>query len=260
MKKVLRGFTLIELVVVMAILTLIMGGLMQFFGPVRDAYLDATYYESKRNACNAISRYITESLRYSQYLGAYIPTDSITGGGTIGTDETGAKNAAQELLNRIKNDVTITDDTAIKESIQVIMIDYNDTTWSGNTYNGRVYRYKNLLAGTLHDHMALGEAYYGRNSFGITVKYDDLLTVETSTANADGSSIVTTPAAVNIQNLNGIGKLYGGTDAKKWKSDHSALEAGTDGIPDILQDDGTIATTSKQYFFAFLPAKDALEI
>jgi prepilin-type N-terminal cleavage/methylation domain-containing protein len=284
MKKSLKGFTLIELVIVMAILTIIMAGLMQFFGPVRNAYRDATYYEAKRVACNAVSRYMTESLRYAQYLGVYGSTETV-GGVLIGSNETGAKNAAQALLNSITTDVTtLTSDqiTAIKNSIQVIAIDYSKTaapaafnsTFDGKEYSGRLWRYKDLFGTSVHSHMALGKAYYGRNSFGINATFDEsdkLLSFVTATAGTSLSTnqtnivdssnkVISTEGTVNMQNItsgSGTGKMYG-TDAKKWSAaTPPVLENGTDSIPDILQT-GTLASASfsGQYFFAYLPAKD----
>ena len=42
MKKKFKAFTLIELIIVMAIFGILMAGLMNFFSPIRETYVDST--------------------------------------------------------------------------------------------------------------------------------------------------------------------------------------------------------------------------
>lgn len=77
MKKILKGFTLIELIIVMAILTILMASIMRMFKPIRSTYIDATLYENQRTVQNGMVKYISESIRYSTDLGIY-PSDKIT--------------------------------------------------------------------------------------------------------------------------------------------------------------------------------------
>lgn len=71
MKKFIKGFTLMELIIVMAILSILMAAILQMFKPIRSTYLDATLYENQRTAQNGIIKYISESIRYSTALGLY---------------------------------------------------------------------------------------------------------------------------------------------------------------------------------------------
>ena len=71
MKKFFKGFTLVELIIVMAILTILMAAIMHMFKPIRTTYLDATLYESQRTTQNGMIQYIGESVRYSTALGLY---------------------------------------------------------------------------------------------------------------------------------------------------------------------------------------------
>ncbi len=73
----LKGFTLLELIIVMAILTILMAAIMQMFKPIRETYVDATLYESQRAAQNGIITYIGESVRYSTDLAIY-PKDKLS--------------------------------------------------------------------------------------------------------------------------------------------------------------------------------------
>lgn len=87
MKRFLKGFTLIELIIVMAILTILMAAIMQMFKPIRSTYVDATLYESQRTAQNGIVQYLAESIRYSTDLGIY-PKDKIAS--SLGQNVVGA--------------------------------------------------------------------------------------------------------------------------------------------------------------------------
>jgi prepilin-type N-terminal cleavage/methylation domain-containing protein len=289
MKRKIRGFTLVELIVVMAIITILTAGILRLFAPIRNSYRDATYYQTKRDACNSISRYITESVRYAQYIGVYSSSE-------VGTDNTGAVKAAQNLLDSLSNATTgfnlpKEQINAIGPKIKVIEIDYSANN-SGNysskfgnrVYSGRLWRYNfsspsayantstDAVAGRYNSpsdsHMVLGKAYYGDSSFGIKVTYDNnLLSVTAATqstssitpadAVTDSNDIIKTDAAVKLQNVLSLGRFYG-TDTKKWNDTHTSLinDANGDNIPDILQT-GTSSNGSKgQYFFAFINAED----
>jgi prepilin-type N-terminal cleavage/methylation domain-containing protein len=226
LKKLLKGFTLMELIIVMAILVIIMGGLMQFFTPIRSAYYEATSVDTKRNTCNSMTKYVTENLRYAQFVGVYSSKESVNsrttpggvtieGVGTIGTNQQGAQKAAQQLLNEIYKDssLSLREDQIdyLAPRIRVIMLDYTaqsasaqpifNSDFNNNTYSGRLWRFefdKTLSTGDYNPtntanrpgtlalpsfyHMAFGRAYYGANDFGLTVKYDNgIMTVNTAT-------------------------------------------------------------------------------
>ncbi|MDR0942989.1 MAG: type II secretion system GspH family protein [Ruminococcus sp.] len=259
MKKLLKAFTLIELVIVMAIMTILLAGILQLFAPVRAAYTETAALESKRANCNAISKYMTESLRYSQFIGVYQA-------GVSGSDtKTKAADAAEKLYDSIDAQATnlkLTPDDMdkIKERIQVIVIDYSensDTAYQGQTYSGRLYRYKNTTPANFH--MSFGKAYYGMNDFGINVKLvgNNELTVMASTqgfnngggAVSDTNKVVTTNSAVLLGNFNtnSGGRFYSA----------SADDSDSNDIADFLENGtGTLASTTPQYFFAFIPAED----
>jgi prepilin-type N-terminal cleavage/methylation domain-containing protein len=264
MKRILKafrmkGFTLIELVIVMAIMTILLAGILQLFAPVRAAYSETAALESKRANCNSITKYMTESLRYAQYIGVY--ETGVTGGNT----QAKAADAAKNLYDSIDAQATAlklstADLNTIKENIQVIVIDYTenaDTTYQGQTYSGRLYRYKNTSPANFH--MSFGKAYYGNNDFGINVKLvsSNEISVFASTQgfyNGGGAvsatnQIVTTNSSVLLGNFNtGAGG--------KFFSD-SADDSDTNNIADFLENGtGTLASGGSQYFFAFIPAED----
>jgi prepilin-type N-terminal cleavage/methylation domain-containing protein len=292
MRKNLKAFTLLELIIVMALMTLLAAGIMRLFGPVRNAYQEATLVESKRNACNTINKYITESLRYAYYIGAYTSSET-------GEAASGAIDAANKLIEAIEDDplnVGFSQDELdqIASHIQVITIDYNPHRYGIENYTGRIYSFKDLtyrpasgssggageVTAVRSEHMALGDSFYGKNSFGICAVYkNNTLSVRVSTTGlqnpagantdagatiTDSNAVITTSGGVKIQNIavsGAKGKLYGtdtltfnGTEDYKYDP---ASTPGLDGIPDMLQGNGTIASGgSKQYHFAYVNATD----
>ncbi|MDR0986706.1 MAG: type II secretion system GspH family protein [Ruminococcus sp.] len=273
MKKTLKAFTLVELIVVMLIMTILLAGILQLFRPVRAAYQDAAYLENKRTVCNAISKYMTESLRYAQFIGTY---DAVTTGSGNASDA-GAKNAANKLIKEIHDDTShgLTDAQIDKIApyMQVICIDYSPVSYNNKDYTGRIYRYRfdgtaysagsNTYTAVSNSHMSFGEDYYGPNSYGVKVIYDgSMLTVAASTLGlyssdsevSDTNKIITSSTAVelrNITNPSAKGKLY-----------FNELNGDPDdnGIPDMLEEAlsgsslGSLATGRFPYYFAFIPA------
>ena len=69
--KCLKGLTLIELVIVMAIIGIILTGVLSFFKPIRQVFVDSTVYEQQRTVQTGIAEYITESTRYCNNMGIY---------------------------------------------------------------------------------------------------------------------------------------------------------------------------------------------
>ena len=192
MKKVLKGFTLIELIVVMAILVILMAGIMNMFKPIRETYVDATLYEAQRTAQNGVVQYITESVRYATDLGIY----------TKGTNNVNNVTNAVENFNKeyLKANGIDPDDAAnatlvantlkeVKMKAEVIIID-NTTEYffDGEKYKGRILRRKfetetvsgvkqnKQLTNDAEDptkiaacRMALGDAYYGASDYTISL-------------------------------------------------------------------------------------------
>lgn len=179
MKSKLKGFTLVELIVVMVIMSLIMAGIMQIFKPIRTIYVDSTQYEAQRTAQNGVVQYITESVRFATDMGVYNDVSNASDA----VDEFAAAYCAANNIDSAKvADVT----KAIKKNAEVIIID-NKTTHYSKNYTGRVIRRKvdgtsstvgapsfsgtNKIVVPSASNLwrtALGEAYYGENTYYIT--------------------------------------------------------------------------------------------
>ncbi len=158
MKSKFKGFTLVELIIVMAILVILMAAIMQMFKPIRETYVDSTLYENQRTTQNGIIKYISESTRYATDLGIY------------------NKSTAQDAVNEfakayVDKNKTISEDD-VKKNADVIVID-NATSYNGHI--GRLLRREKDSFGndTISDsddfRIALGASYYGRNDYAIKV-------------------------------------------------------------------------------------------
>ncbi|MGN0552773.1 MAG: type II secretion system protein [Oscillospiraceae bacterium] len=153
--KLLKGFTLIELIIVMAILSILMVGIMQMMKPIRATYVDSTYYEAQRNTQSGIVTYISESVRYATKIGVY--------------QETNMGAAVQKFINNSGYD------NAKDGTIQAIVID-NKTEYTFNNEKcyGRVLRSEDAKTTDINDiaatRLALGDAYYGKYTYSINIQ------------------------------------------------------------------------------------------
>jgi len=187
MKKILKGFTLIELIVVMAILSILMAAIMNMFKPIRETYVDSTLFEAQRTSQNGIIQYVTESVRYATDLGLY------TKGSSVDNVTKAVELFADEYLKA--NGVNITDPAnatlrtnvtnEIKKKAEVIIIDNStDFSFNNDTYHGRILRRKfekdasglKPITNDAEDitkknccRLALGDAYYGDSDYSITL-------------------------------------------------------------------------------------------
>lgn len=192
MKKI-KGFTLIELIIVMAILAILMAAIMRMFKPIRETYVDSTLYESQRTSQNGMVQYIAESIRYSVDLGLYTKgkVTNVEGAveafakqycyenGFTGAGPTYTPNAPYTAadVNKVKDE--------IKKYAEVIIIDHKEAyTFNNEGYTGRILRRKFIDDGsggykkitndaedtsTNECRLALGAPYYGEAAYAITI-------------------------------------------------------------------------------------------
>lgn len=196
MKKTFKAFTLIELIIVMAILAILMAAIMNMMKPIRSTYVDATLYESQRTTQNGIIRYVGESVRYATNLGVY--NESVSGI----TDATDAI-AKFKVAAKKKDGSAYTDD-----EINIITIDNSSNfLYQNANYRGRIVRSKQLaaggtytnnvsVAGSTEARLALGSAYYGDSNYSINIV-------------PDGSNLKISVASVVANSLGERGKARG---------------------------------------------------
>lgn len=99
-QKQLKGFTLVELVVVMAIFSMIMFGAMQLMDPVSKIFQRTSNYETSAATVDNVKRYIEGSIRYADFInvyeGSYMQYDPATSGDVAITEE----QAIDEFMKR----------------------------------------------------------------------------------------------------------------------------------------------------------------
>lgn len=189
MKKTLKAFTLIELIMVMAIMTILMAAIMQLMKPIRATYVDSTLYEAQRTTQSGIVKYITESVRYATDVGIYTPgvvykeyntskrtTKTLTFTGDVEQavinfkQRTGIKD--DKLIRVItidnKNPYTYGD----KQLLGRLLVSRPATTSTGETKSTTLKNAATIGTGDGYARLALGPAYYGSHSFSINVVPD----------------------------------------------------------------------------------------
>lgn len=191
MKSKLKGFTLVELIVVMALMSILMVAIMNMFKPIRDVYVDSTQYEAQRTAQNGVIQYVTESVRFATDMGVY---------NNVSNAQAAAKAFAEAYCDANGYSKTDTDNLKnIYKHVEIIVVD-NKTTHYSKNFSGRLIRRKvdgtstsikepvfsganNIIAPSASNmwRTALGEAYYGENTYYITLdtsgSADGMLTV-----------------------------------------------------------------------------------
>ena len=169
MKK-FKAFTLIELIIVMAIMAILMAAIMQMMKPIRATFVDTTYYEAQRTTQSGMVEYLSETLRYADNAGIY--TKGVTSNGkTI--------NNVTDAITLFKAEVKNPDGSELtNDQINVITID-NTTKYKYGNKNcyGRLVRSKPPASGnytvnaekpnTSEGRLALGSAYYGENNYSM---------------------------------------------------------------------------------------------
>lgn len=182
--KSLKGFTLVELIVVMAILVSLLTAILQLMEPVQEAYRDSTIYEQQRTVENGIISYIAESTRYAKAISI------IDEGVGIDTNNDGLADIYPNNLNAAANYFINKNNLGVSnyKDIEVIVIDRSTKfQYKGKDVQGRLVRIRGLdtvpswgatvteadLAGTSWNtkacYIAMGSDYYGDMSFNIVL-------------------------------------------------------------------------------------------
>lgn len=188
MKKTLKAFTLVELIIVMAIMSILMIAIMQLMKPIRATYVDSTLYETQRTTQSGIIKYISESIRYATDIGIYTQgasNNEYDVSKRVTTSHSFSSTAdAEDAILKFKAETGVTDDKLIR----VITIDNKTNyTYGNKQFNGRLLvsrpvtsstdnttstNIKNadvIGTGEGYARLALGSAYYGLHSFSINV-------------------------------------------------------------------------------------------
>ncbi len=195
-RKSLKAFTLVELVVAMAVFSILMAGIIRLFDPINTTAKTTGATASQKTVENAIVSYIGENIRYATNLGIYSSTTSKSGSTLISSEELAVKQFFNSGSSVINVDGSIADDSTNNyKLVNVITFSssggstgFQDTTGTGITYYGRLFRSLNSLSsysytgfssataannygasGDCSYYMALGQAFYGAGDYYLTV-------------------------------------------------------------------------------------------
>lgn len=217
-RKFLKGFTLVEVIVVMAIMSVLMVAIMQMFKPIRETFVDSTAYESQRSVQSGMAKYITESVRFATDLGFYTK-------GTVANPAEAVKAFADKYADANGFDATDPRYDEILKKAEVIVIDRaTGYDWSSNRASkgsgdkgghGRILRRKITTPPTKLTidptptnvpnnewRLALGTQYYGDDN-DFTIKLgkvdagDEDTAFETENA-ADGLKVTITSSSARL--------------------------------------------------------------
>ena len=167
MKKI-KAFTLIELIVVMAIMSGLMLAIMKIFDPVNALYADTKVISHQREVESGIAQYICENVRNSSSVGVY-----------QGSGYTAQSAVSAFLAN---NPTDYKGNPIDAKQVDVIGIIYSkDFAYQGNTYKGRVIRKRQDATYTFNEatfssdgstdfYVAMGDAYYGTADYYVQIK------------------------------------------------------------------------------------------
>lgn len=185
-QKKLKGFTLVELMVVVALLGLLMLMITAFIKPIGALFKSVSDMDTKQTAADGINEYILGSIKYADNLYMFtdfdtFPTrlDYMKDDGTRDTmsvmdvfyKESGLDPSNLADVERIKVIYVVNDAVSGPATPQ----SYASVWGNGETYLGRVFRSDRLVVndGDIYDLQtnfppkALGDGYYGKNDFFI---------------------------------------------------------------------------------------------
>lgn len=131
-KKNLKGFTLIELIIVMAIFSIIMFGAIRIMNPLNKIVKNASIQESSSASVDNIKHYVEDSIRYAECIDVYQGKLSKDGGTTEMTRAEAAKNFIDEhYFNRVVPNAAGTGVVPLTGKVRMLEFN-NDDDGSGN--------------------------------------------------------------------------------------------------------------------------------
>lgn len=200
-KKNLKGFTLVELIVVMAVFGLIMLGALRLLDPVNRMMRNASIQEANTATVDNIKRYFEGTLRYANSV--YVHNGDLkyfgTGGvPTIygGDEETRQMEAVRAMVDNVYvNRVDSSDEPIKNKKAYVMKIDndnqgritesvfefdagYKYKEWNPATSNWDIEHIKNADVRTISlDQPVINEVYYENYSVFVSLGYNTMQTL-----------------------------------------------------------------------------------
>lgn len=141
--KKLKGFTLIELIIVLAIFGIILSVVMSILDPTSKIMRKATTRERTAAYADNISEYITNSVTYAKYIRVYngdfckATDESVPLTGSVVDQE---KQAAKDLIDEMLNDAVDKDGNPVKGQVHILkLINSTVNDAAGTLTEGKIY-------------------------------------------------------------------------------------------------------------------------
>lgn len=181
--KKLKGFTLLELIIVIALFTIIMAAVMTLIDPVSKVMSKASIQEKNSSSVNVIKDYLEGSMKYSAFLTAYtgeFNNKVVFNGKTIADEE----DAVEDFVDTYFDGRIDSNKDLAKGKVRVIEID--------NTDGGKIYEsVYNFTAGDQINKpkvklekkhsQAVNKNYYNDYSFYFDFGLKDTETIDANT-------------------------------------------------------------------------------
>lgn len=132
-KKILKGFTLLELIIVMAVFSLIMLGAMSLVDPVSRIYKHSNDFEKTYSYVDNIQNYIQGSLQYADNVWVYQGNDTTFTPANLQQEAFDFKEAFYKDIVNTKNGTTVDYTTGKIHIMMLLNSDYVDPV-SGTSY------------------------------------------------------------------------------------------------------------------------------
>lgn len=180
--KKLKGFTLLELIIVIALFTIIMAAVMTLIDPVSKVMSKASIQEKNSSSVNVIKDYLEGSMKYSAFLTAYTGefNDKVFNGKKIADEE----DAVEDFVDTYFDGRIDSNKDLAKGKVRVIEID--------NINGGKIYEsVYNFTAGDQINKpkvklekkhsQAVNKNYYNDYSFYFDFGLKDTETIDANT-------------------------------------------------------------------------------
>ncbi|MBP0957231.1 MAG: type II secretion system protein, partial [Oscillospiraceae bacterium] len=182
MKKKLKAFTLVELIVAIAVFGILMAGIVKMVEPLSSTASNAAVLNNQRNVENAIVTYIGENLRYASNLAIIeggTPDQAVSKFISLGpADSKGMEIDYVNVANGAQDN---------KNKIRVIAFDRSTGyTYKNNQFYGRVISTTENRSGTLNfsygglksdgssnQYLVFGDEYYAQGDYNLDARICD---------------------------------------------------------------------------------------
>ena len=202
-----KGFTLVELVIAMAISVIILAAIMTMSKPINNLANMTISYDSKRTVANEINNFVCQNIKYATYANIYtnyrdLPSDAISNFVTL----SGAAVGDIRVIALI-NDFD-TEHGGFDHAENLTRSSYNGPV-TADDY-GRIFKSEEVFDESFSKvkyYTAMGDWYYGNNKFQFEFSYDYIkgtVTIKTITYENGNPSLEATSTSkfLNFESSN----------------------------------------------------------